>query len=253
MRECLKHICFDKDGIIIDVHAYWGHIIQKRALKIIQYFELSSGTMSPLAWAMGVDLSKRKITPGGPVGYKPRPAVAQAAVNYLKTKGVETSCEVINKLFSEVDQQMQQDEDYNIRMIPDADKALKEIKDLGFLITLFSSDRRDNMQNNFKVLNIDHLIDAYVGGDDVSRPKPDPEGFLLACQKISIPVATSIYIGDTLDDMMVAKRSGCSGYGLTTGLCSREELQNEAKDVFNSLGELVQCLRKAKNSCIMPR
>ena len=250
MRECLKHICFDKDGIIIDVHAYWGHIIQKRALKIIQYFELSSGTMSPLAWAMGVDLSKRKITPGGPVGYKPRPAVAQAAVNYLKTKGVETSCEVINKLFSEVDQQ---DEDYNSRMIPDADKALKEIKDLGFLITLFSSDRRDNMQNNFKVLNIDHLIDAYVGGDDVSRPKPDPEGFLLACQKISIPVAASIYIGDTLDDMMVAKRSGCSGYGLTTGLCSREELQNEAKDVFNSLGELVQCLRKAKNSCIMPR
>jgi HAD superfamily hydrolase (TIGR01549 family) len=49
---------------------------------------------------------------------------------------------------------------------------------------------------------------AIVGGDDVTRPKPDPEGVYLACRHLGIEPTRTAYVGDSPLDLQAARRSG---------------------------------------------
>jgi len=49
---------------------------------------------------------------------------------------------------------------------------------------------------------------AVVGGDDVTQPKPDPEGVYLACHHLGINPTRTAYVGDSPLDLQAARRSG---------------------------------------------
>jgi phosphoglycolate phosphatase len=245
----VKHICLDKDGTIIDVHLYWTHIIRKRTMKIIELYDMAVEHLSDLTLAMGIDLNQQRIIPAGPVGYKPRDVVIEAAAKALEQRGVSVTHEQISEIFLSVDRQMQANEDYNIKVLDNVHDALKRMKAFNFKVSIFSSDTSKNLKKNIKTLNMDAQIDAIVGGDEVNNSKPDPEGFQLACERVGIPLAHSIYVGDTLDDMIMAKRcNSLGGYGITTGLCSKEQLIPQARYVFDFLAELVEFLAKEREN-----
>jgi HAD superfamily hydrolase (TIGR01549 family) len=50
---------------------------------------------------------------------------------------------------------------------------------------------------------------------DVTKRKPDPEGLLLASQKLAIEAPRCIYVGDDADDVLAAR---CAGY-TPIGIC----------------------------------
>ncbi|WP_243422343.1 HAD family hydrolase [Micromonospora globispora] len=47
-----------------------------------------------------------------------------------------------------------------------------------------------------------------VGGDEVSRPKPEPDGIELACRRLGVAPARAAYVGDSPLDLRAARRSG---------------------------------------------
>lgn len=47
-----------------------------------------------------------------------------------------------------------------------------------------------------------------VFDDDVTRPKPDPEGLLIALQRLGIPPARAAYVGDGVGDARAAAAAG---------------------------------------------
>jgi HAD superfamily hydrolase (TIGR01509 family) len=49
---------------------------------------------------------------------------------------------------------------------------------------------------------------AVVGGDEVVRPKPDPEGVHLACARLGVDPARAAYVGDSPLDLRAARASG---------------------------------------------
>src|SRR5262249_53435659 len=51
-------------------------------------------------------------------------------------------------------------------------------------------------------------IDVIVGGEDVSRHKPDPEGLFKALEKLQTPLGRALYVGDSIIDAIVAERAG---------------------------------------------
>jgi HAD superfamily hydrolase (TIGR01509 family) len=52
------------------------------------------------------------------------------------------------------------------------------------------------------------LVDVLVGGDEVTRPKPDPGGLVKAAERLGITPADLAYIGDSPLDLRAAKAAG---------------------------------------------
>ncbi|WBB76499.1 HAD-IA family hydrolase [Micromonospora sp. WMMD1128] len=51
-------------------------------------------------------------------------------------------------------------------------------------------------------------VRVIVGGDQVARPKPDPEGVLLACRRLGVEPARVAYVGDSPLDLGAARAAG---------------------------------------------
>jgi HAD superfamily hydrolase (TIGR01509 family) len=51
-------------------------------------------------------------------------------------------------------------------------------------------------------------FDAFVGADEVARPKPEPDGIELASRRLGVPIREAAYVGDAPNDLEAARRSG---------------------------------------------
>jgi HAD superfamily hydrolase (TIGR01509 family) len=61
--------------------------------------------------------------------------------------------------------------------------------------------------------------------DQVQRAKPDPDLFLAAAERISVPITASIVVGDSIWDLLAAWRAGALGVGLLSGGYGQDELE----------------------------
>ena len=57
-------------------------------------------------------------------------------------------------------------------------------------------------------LDVVRLLCSVTGGDQVARPKPDPEGILAAVAALNLTPDQVLYCGDTILDAQAAQRSG---------------------------------------------
>lgn len=53
------------------------------------------------------------------------------------------------------------------------------------------------------------VFECVVGGDDVSRKKPDPESLLLACARLGVEPGRVCVVGDSSNDAQAAHAAGC--------------------------------------------
>ena len=80
-------------------------------------------------------------------------------------------------------------------------------------------------------------FDVLIGREDVTEPKPNPEGVLKAVKELRhrSGIAT-FFIGDSCVDMMAAEEAEIAGIGVLTGYTSKDELLDCAdfvtKDAF---------------------
>jgi pyrophosphatase PpaX len=56
--------------------------------------------------------------------------------------------------------------------------------------------------------------DVVICDDDVSEPKPDPEGILLALKQINVQPEEALYVGDSIVDLYAAKGAGLGFAGV---------------------------------------
>jgi HAD superfamily hydrolase (TIGR01549 family) len=63
-----------------------------------------------------------------------------------------------------------------------------------------------------------------VTRDMVRYAKPDPDLFLTAAERLGVDIRTSIVVGDSVWDLLAARRASALGIGLLSGGYGREEL-----------------------------
>ena len=101
--ENIELFVFDKDGTLIDLYNYWFHMIELRAKKMCEHYDIKEEKYQKnLMFEMGVDSQNDRLRPEGPVGLLPRKVVQKAAENYLEKLGcsdIEITC---FKIFEEV-------------------------------------------------------------------------------------------------------------------------------------------------------
>ena len=64
-----------------------------------------------------------------------------------------------------------------------------------------------------------------VTRDQVRHAKPDPDLFLTAAERIGVHIRHAIVVGDSVWDLLAARRAGALGVGLLSGGYGREELE----------------------------
>jgi HAD superfamily hydrolase (TIGR01509 family) len=64
-----------------------------------------------------------------------------------------------------------------------------------------------------------------VTRDQVTRAKPDPDLFLAAAERLGVDVADTVVVGDSVWDLLAARRARALGVGLLSGGYGREELE----------------------------
>jgi HAD superfamily hydrolase (TIGR01509 family) len=64
----------------------------------------------------------------------------------------------------------------------------------------------------------------FVTRDMVRYAKPDPDLFLTAAERLGVDIRESMVVGDSVWDLLAARRAGALGIGLLSGGYGREEL-----------------------------
>ena len=117
------------------------------------------------------------------------------------------------------------------RIWDDVIATLIEGKKRGAPTVLVTSKNREELANTLPRLGIADWIDGAVTADDVTNPKPDPEGLRRALKTLQIPAESAsetVYIGDTIHDMRAARDAGVQGIAVTWGAASREQMEAES-------------------------
>ncbi|WP_394833690.1 HAD-IA family hydrolase [Pendulispora rubella] len=79
-----------------------------------------------------------------------------------------------------------------------------------------------------KILEKEDLLSLFgviIGGDDVTRTKPDPEGIHRALEVLEVQAHECLYVGDAVMDVEAARRAGTSFAAVLTGATLRHELE----------------------------
>ncbi|MDP2729795.1 MAG: HAD family phosphatase [Dehalococcoidales bacterium] len=124
----------------------------------------------------------------------------------------------------------------NIEPMPGVAELLSSLRDNGFHQAVVSSGPMKNVSFLLSSLKIKELFEAVIASEDVSRGKPDPEGFLLAAGKMKINEKRCVVIEDTIPGIRAARRAGMKCVAVT-GTYQRKDLA-EADTVVESLAEI---------------
>jgi HAD superfamily hydrolase (TIGR01549 family) len=82
-----------------------------------------------------------------------------------------------------------------------------------------------------------------VTRDQVEHAKPDPDLFLAAADRLGVPIHESVVVGDSVWDLLAARRARALGVGLLSGGYGLEELQSAgAYRVYQDPADLLRHL-----------
>ncbi|RLB75661.1 MAG: hypothetical protein DRH15_13730 [Deltaproteobacteria bacterium] len=93
------------------------------------------------------------------------------------------------------------------------EKIIKNNKKIG----IFSVNSREFLRRAIDILKINKYISALVSRDDITNPKPHPDGILLVCKKLNVVPKFCIMIGDSPQDILAAKKAGARTIAVLTG------------------------------------
>ena len=101
------------------------------------------------------------------------------------------------------------------------------------IVTNKPNDYAEPLINNFDLFNNCKIL---VCPDHVKISKPNPEGILLACNKLSVLPEKTIYLGDHNNDLKAGLSAGTKvigcGYGYSLNAKSTEMMVNYPKEII---------------------
>ncbi len=86
--------------------------------------------------------------------------------------------------------------------------VLTGIAAMGLPQAVVSSRRRHTLEAGLDMTELSTYFSVVIGLDDVTEPKPAPEGLLKALRHLGIPPTRAVYIGDSPVDNEAGRRAG---------------------------------------------
>lgn len=130
----------------------------------------------------------------------------------------------------------------HVRVLPGALELLAYLSRAGVPWAIATSARLESARPTLDLLRLGPEI-AIVTRDEVKRAKPDPDLFLAAAKRLGVPISESFVVGDSVWDLLAARRARALGVGLLSGGYGQDELERAgAYRVYQDPADLLQHL-----------
>lgn len=107
------------------------------------------------------------------------------------------------------------------RLLPGAVELLTALKGAGIPAAIVSTKPGNTIRRIFEHQGRLDLLTLVIGGDEVTRSKPDPEGVRLALDRLGLTADRVLFCGDTVIDAATARAGGCDFCAVLNGTTPR--------------------------------
>jgi HAD superfamily hydrolase (TIGR01509 family) len=129
-----------------------------------------------------------------------------------------------------------------VRPLPGAEDLLAYLTNSNVPWAIATSGRMESARLSLKLLGLSEDVPV-ITRDLVRHAKPDPDLFLAAAEKLGVEISDSVVVGDSIWDLLAARRARALGVGLLSGGYGREELERSgAYRVYNDPADLLRHL-----------
>lgn len=111
------------------------------------------------------------------------------------------------------------------RPLPGAQALLAFLTDNDIPWGIATSGRMETAGPVLKILGVDPARVTVITRDLVRYAKPDPDLFLACAEKLGVDIGSACVVGDSIWDMLAARRARALGIGLLSGGYGTEELE----------------------------
>jgi HAD superfamily hydrolase (TIGR01509 family) len=208
---------FDLDGTLID--SVYHHVLAWRDALERAGIELS-------VWRI-----HRKVGMSGGL-------FANALLRETGREVTKEDAELLRRLHAEAYAQRAS----QIRPLPGALDLLRALTEAGALWAIATSGYRESAGPTIELLHVPDDV-PIITRDLVQRAKPDPDLFLAAAEKLGVDIENCIVVGDSVWDLLAARRARALGIGFLSGGYGREELERAgAYRVYDDPADLLRHL-----------
>jgi HAD superfamily hydrolase (TIGR01549 family) len=113
-------------------------------------------------------------------------------------------------------------------------EALTRLREAGLLVGLVTSGGRERVARDLASLDVHAFFRTVVCSEDAARKKPHPEALLLALERLVVAPPEAAYVGDSPEDVEMARAAGVYSVGVPGGFPNRAALEAAAPDLFAS-------------------
>ncbi len=129
-----------------------------------------------------------------------------------------------------------------VRPLPGARELLAYLSQVGVPWAIATSGRLESAGPTLKVLGVSPEVPV-ITRDQVAHAKPEPDLFLAAAERLGVPMSGSVVVGDSVWDLLAARRAMALGVGLLSGGYGEEELERAgAYRVYQDPADLLRHL-----------
>ncbi len=128
---------------------------------------------------------------------------------------------------------------------PGAEEILQWLKENGWTVGLASSTRRSTVEEHLKQAGFWDFFSAVVTGDMVQRSKPEPDIYLLACERLSARPSETYAIEDSPNGVRAAHAAGMKTLMVPDMLAPDEEMRSLSHRIFEDLYGVMEFLQMA--------
>jgi HAD superfamily hydrolase (TIGR01509 family) len=111
-----------------------------------------------------------------------------------------------------------------VRPLPGTKELLTALSRAGVPWAIATSGKLESARPVLQLLQLAPDV-PIVTRDQVAHAKPDPDLFLAAAERLGVPIGHSVVVGDSVWDMLAARRARALGVGLLSGGYGQEELE----------------------------
>jgi HAD superfamily hydrolase (TIGR01509 family) len=113
----------------------------------------------------------------------------------------------------------------SVRPLPGALSLLEHLTRNAIPWAIATSGNMDVAKYNLELLGIEPQAIPIITRDDVKRAKPDPDLFLAAADRLHVDINFAVIVGDSIWDMLAARRAHGLGVGVLSGGYGQDELE----------------------------
>jgi phosphoglycolate phosphatase len=166
----------------------------------------------------------------------------------LHRLGVPTRTDLVARLAQVFHEEARRSGNPKSRLFDGVESTLHQLHSAGVCIGLCSNKPDDLCHEVVKDLRIDTWIDEILGSSDALPKKPDPALLLGVIERLGVPPAETLYIGDSETDVATARAAGVPVMLVSYGYSSQKASRLGADAVIDSIADVVRPARLARSA-----